>query len=168
MIHDGQEWSSRRQIYRTRPVKGRLSLLDTPTRRNGRREGATLDAHRRSWKLTLASRGRRRRAPSGQDQVDKHRVGKLAGPGTDDGHRNGSQRFIGRGRATTFGHRTSTAARLLIMPEARRRRATNDRKGLGTFLSHLVGGFDLMLGHRSQALNRSGANGFMVLRMRVP
>ena len=52
---------------------------------------------------------------------------------------NGSQRFIGRGRATTFGHRTSTAACLLIMPEARRRRATNDRKGLGIFLSHLVG-----------------------------
>ena len=69
--------------------QGRLSLLDKPTRRNGRREGATLDAHRRSWKLTLASRGRRRRAPSGQDQVDKHRVGKLAGPGTDDGHRTG-------------------------------------------------------------------------------
>ena len=89
MIHDGQEWSSRRQIYGARPIKGRLSLLDKPTRRNGRREGATLDAHRRSWKLTLASRGRRRRAPSGQDQVDKHRVGKLAGPGTDDGHRTG-------------------------------------------------------------------------------
>ena len=171
MIHDGQEWSSRRQIYRTRPVKGRLSLLDKPTRRNGRREGATLDAHRRSWKLTLASRGRRRRAPSGQDQVDKHRVGKLAGPGWPRHRRrasNGSQRFIGRGRATTFGHRTSTAACLLIMPEARRRRATNDRKGLGTFLSHLVGGFDLMLGHRSQALDRIGANGFMVLRMGVP
>ena len=53
------------------------------------------------------------------------------------------------------------------MPEARRRRATNDRKGLGTFLSHLVGGFDLMLGHRSQALDGIGANGFMVLRMGV-
>ena len=89
MIHDGQEWSSRRQIYGTRPIKGRLSLLDKPTRRNGRREGATLDAHRRSWTHPLASRGRRRRAPSGQDQVDKHRVGKLAGPGTDDGHRTG-------------------------------------------------------------------------------
>ena len=76
-------------FYRTRPVKGRLSLLDKPTRRNGRREGATLDAHRRSWPHPLASRGRRRRAPSGQDQVDKHRVGKLAGPGTDDGDRTG-------------------------------------------------------------------------------
>ena len=163
MIHDGQEWSSRRQIYRTRPVKGRLSLLDKPTRRNGRREGATLDAHRRSWTHPLVSRGRQarisgRQASSRQARWPRHR--RRAS--------NGSQRFIGRGRATTFGHRTSTAACLLIMPEARRRRATNDRKGLGTFLSHLVGGFDLMLGHRSQALDRIGANGIMVLRMRVP
>ena len=169
MIHDGQEWSSRRQIYRTRPIKGRLSLLDKPTRRNGRREGATLDAHRRSWNHSLAPRGRRRRAPSGQDHrsTSIESASSLA-PAPTTGISNGSQRFIGRGRATTFGHRTSTAACLLIMPEARRRRATNDRKGLGTFLSHLVGGFDLMLGHRSQALDRIGANGFMVLRMRVP
>ena len=170
MIHDGQEWSSRRQIYRSRPIKGRLSLFDKPTRRNGRREGATLDAHRRSWTHPLRScfsrtsstgtvrPGPGRQASSWQARWPRHR--RRAS--------NGSQRFIGRGRATTFGHRTSTAACLLIMPEARRRRATNDRKGLGTFLSHLVGGFDLMLGHRSQALDRIGANGIMVLRMRVP
>ena len=38
---------------------------------------------------------------------------------------------------------------------------------LGAFLSHLVGAFVPMLGELSQALDRNGANGFMVLRLRV-
>ena len=61
----------------------------------------------------------------------------------------------------------STALQYVKSDPVSKKEATNDRKGLGTFLSHLVGGFDLMLGHRSQALDRIGANGIMVLRMGV-
>ena len=52
-------------------------------------------------------------------------------------------------------------------PRGRRRRARNGRKGLGAFLSHAVGCLSTYLGVLSQALDRIGANGFMVLRMRV-
>ena len=48
-----------------------------------------------------------------------------------------------------------------------RRRARNGRKGIGAFLNHLVGAFVPMFGVLSQELDRIGANGFMVLRLRV-
>ena len=79
-----------------------------------------------------------------------------------------SRGYNGRGRATPFGHRSPAGEQNAAWPRARRRRAKNGRKGLGAFLSHLVGGFDLMLGLQSQALDGIGANGIMVLRMRVP
>ena len=53
-------------------------------------------------------------------------------------------------------------------PRGRRRRAKNGPKGLGAFLNRLVGAFVPMLGVLSQELDRIGANGFMVLRLRVP
>ena len=53
------------------------------------------------------------------------------------------------------------------LPRGRRRRSKNYRKGLGAFLNRLVGAFVPMLGVLSQELDRIGANGFMVLRMRV-
>ena len=53
-------------------------------------------------------------------------------------------------------------------PRGGRRRARNGRKGLGAFLSHAVGCLSTYLGVLSQARDRIGANGFMVLRMRLP
>ena len=53
------------------------------------------------------------------------------------------------------------------LPRARCRRAQNGRKGIGAFLSHLVGAFVPTSAVLSQELNRNGANGFMVLRLRV-
>ena len=73
-----------------------------------------------------------------------------------------------RGRAPTFCLAMSADAVGQRPARARGRRATNDRKALGAIRSHLVATFDLMLGGRSQAFNRIGANGDMVLRMRVP
>ena len=52
-------------------------------------------------------------------------------------------------------------------PQRRRRRARNGRKGFGAFLNHAVGGLTTYLGVPSQALDRIGANGFMVVRLRV-
>ena len=45
--------------------------------------------------------------------------------------------------------------------------AQNGQKGIGAFLSHLVGAFVPTSAVLSQELNRNGANGFMVLRLRV-
>ena len=78
-----------------------------------------------------------------------------------------AQRCNGRGRALTFGHRRSTAVCGSSTPQRRRRRARNGRKGIGAFLNHLVGAFVPMFGVLSQELDRIGANGFMVLRLRV-
>ena len=81
---------------------------------------------------------------------------------------NGSQRFIGRGRATTFGHRGSAAVLGQLARDHRSRRARNGRQGIGVVLDHAVPAFDPILGPRSQKLSRIGANGFRVLRLRVP
>ena len=62
-----------------RPVKGRVSLPDGPARRTSRRDGATFDAHRRSFKNLLQSDERRLRAPSGRLQIDGRRPGELVG-----------------------------------------------------------------------------------------
>ena len=78
-----------------------------------------------------------------------------------------SRGYNGRGRATPIGHRSPAGEQNAALPRARRRRAKNGRKGLGAFLSHSVGAFVPMLGELSQALDRNGANGFMVLRLRV-
>ena len=48
-----------------------------------------------------------------------------------------------------------------------RRWAKNGREDIGAFLNHLVGAFVPMFGVLSQELDRIGANGFMVLRLRV-
>ena len=53
------------------------------------------------------------------------------------------------------------------MTRGRRLRARNGRQGLGAFLSHAVGCLSTYLGVLSQALDVIGANGFMVLRLRV-
>ena len=78
-----------------------------------------------------------------------------------------SQRYIGRGHARDFGPAISAAPSVSTSLEARRRRLKFGRKGLGAILSHLVPGLDPYLGPRSQALSRIGANGIMVLRLRV-
>ena len=54
-----------------------------------------------------------------------------------------------------------------LQASQRRRRAKNGRKDIGAFLNHLVGAFVPMFGVLSQELDRIGANGFMVLRLRV-
>ena len=51
--------------------------------------------------------------------------------------------------------------------QRRRRRAKNGREDIGAFLNHLVGAFVPMFGVLSQELDRIGANGFMVLQLRV-
>ena len=94
------------------------------------------------------------------------RLFKLDGPAIDDGYV--SLRHIGRGRATTFGHRSSAAVLGQLARDHRSRRARNGRQGIGVVLDHAVPAFDPILGPRSQKLSRIGANGFRVLRLRVP
>ena len=78
-----------------------------------------------------------------------------------------SRGYNGRGRATPFGHRGSAGVLAQRLLPARCRRARNGRKGIGAFLSHSVGTFVPTSAVLSQELDRNGANGFMVLRLRV-
>ena len=78
-----------------------------------------------------------------------------------------SQRYNGRGRARTFGDRSWLGAAVARPALACVRQVKVGRKGLGAILSHLVPGLDPYLGLRSQALSRIGANGIVVLRLRV-
>ena len=59
-------------------------------------------------------------------------------------------------------------SRYCRQPAAWCRRVVNlSREGFGAFPSHLVHGFDLMVGPRSQMLGPIGPTGIMVLRMRT-
>ena len=103
----------------------------------------------------------------GDGSLDQRRVYKPSGSGIDGGYR------VGHADATGEVARSLSDIARLPGPRARRttrggrRRARNGRKGLGAFLSHAVGCLSTYLGVLSQALDVIGANGFMVLRLRV-
>ena len=77
-------------------------------------------------------------------------------------------RYIGRGRAGTSGHRSSANAVARRSPGAGRRQAQVGQKRIGATLSYFVQAIIPIMGPRSQKLDRIGATGYMVLRMRVP
>ena len=71
-------------------------------------------------------------------------------------------------RTRSRGHfLTSADAVARRSPGARRRPAQNGRKGIGTILSYFVHAIDPIMGPGSQKLDRIGANGYMVVRLRV-
>ena len=77
-------------------------------------------------------------------------------------------RCIARGRATTSVHRSSASAVAQRLHLARSRQLNFGRKGFGAISSRLVPAIVPILGWLGQELDRIGANGFMVLRLRVP
>ena len=78
-----------------------------------------------------------------------------------------SQRCIGRGRARTFGDRSWLGAAVAQSARACVRQVKVDRKDVGMVLRRSVPAIVHTLGRISQGLGRIGANGTMVIRMRV-
>ena len=78
-----------------------------------------------------------------------------------------SQRYNGRGRARTFGDRSWLGAAVARSALACVRQVKVDRKDVGMVLKRSVPAIVHTLGRMSQALGRIGANGTMVIRMRV-
>ena len=84
-----------------------------------------------------------------------------------EGHSRILWRSIERGRTTTSRHRSSADGRahLFVKPCCRRLRLGGE--GLGAFLSCLLRPFGPTLGWLGQKLDRIGATGDMVYRLRV-
>ena len=78
-----------------------------------------------------------------------------------------SQRYNGRGRARTFGDRSWLGAAVAQSARACVRQVKVDRKDVGMVLRRSVPAIVHTLGRISQGLGRIGANGTMVIRMRV-
>ena len=78
-----------------------------------------------------------------------------------------SARHIGRGRATTSRHRSSASAVAQLFAEPRSRQLNFGRKGFGAISRRLVPAIVPILGWLGHELDRIGANGSMVVRLRV-
>ena len=104
----------------------------------------------------------------GDGSLDQRRVYKPSGSGIDGGYR------VGHADATGEVARSLSDIARLPTHRARRttrggrRRARNGRQGNGALLNHALPTFDPILGPRSQERSRIGANGIVVLRLRVP
>ena len=83
-------------------------------------------------------------------------------------YRNGSLRYIGRARTTTFGLVTSTVTDKCPMNIACHLPATVGWQGFRLISGHLLPTMDPILGAQNQRLIRIGQSGIMVLRLRVP
>ena len=78
-----------------------------------------------------------------------------------------SPETIRRGRASTFGPRSSSDAVDAPCAFPRDSRANVGRKGILALSSGLVHAFDTTLAWLGQKLDRIGGNGIMVIRLRV-
>ena len=83
-------------------------------------------------------------------------------------YQNGSLRYIGRARTTTFGLVTSTVTDKNPTCFACHLPATVGWQGFRLISGHLLPTMDPILGPRNQRLIRIGQSGIMVLRLRVP
>ena len=121
-------------------------------------------------RLLLPSKSCHRTRPSGRRQ---HQVARPASRNPPrrlrdpSRHLCRSSRCNARGRATTLGHRSSAFAVAELFAEPRSRQLNFGRKGFGAISRRLVPAIVPILGWLGQELDRIGANGFMVLRLRV-
>ena len=165
--------SLRRRVCRSGPVSGCLDSYSEPARWIGRRDGPLLDALRLSCKNLTQSTDVVDGDPCGCSTSVKRRTFKPAACAIDDrvgnNHRRASDdSCIGRLVRYTAMVASSVGAGCSSLPGPFGQRVKVHAEAFGIVPSHSVPAIDPTLGPRSQERDRIGANGVMVIRLRMP